>query len=217
MSFDSICTDLLLNSLWLFVYISLSFANTALPECGEFVVSFKIVQCNSFNFVFLLLPGAREGEKGKQKTTKYFPSCPVYSLFLMDPLSCSLGQKESYSWSPFCLHLLCTSEFWGLSLSPGQVVSEGKNSKLTMFRKTSNLLLQYTVHFSESFDNSSVHPGCIFALNERGARVFLLHLCCKQNQGIFRSELIPSLHLGLDPEQFRGLGDFLCFIPTANI
>ena len=65
MSFDFICTDLFLKSLCLFIYISLSFANTTLPEYGEFVVSSKIIQCNSYNFVFPLLPGAREGEKGK--------------------------------------------------------------------------------------------------------------------------------------------------------
>lgn len=106
MSFDSICTDLFLNLLWLFAYISLSFENTVLPEYGESFVSFKIVQCNSFNFVFPLLRGAREEEKGKEKTTKYFPSCPAHSLVLTDSLSCPLGQKESYSWS-LSVHTCC--------------------------------------------------------------------------------------------------------------
>lgn len=149
MSFDSICADFLLNSLWLFVYISLSFANTALPECGEFVVSLKIVQCNSF-LCFSATMGAKEGEKEKQKTTKYFPSChPVYSLILMDPLSYSIGQKESYS-GVLSVYTCCVLlSFGGCHWSPGQVVSEGKNSKLTMFSKTSDLLLQYALHFSD--------------------------------------------------------------------
>ena len=112
-----------------------------------------------------------------------------------------------------CMH-------WRMNWQPTPVFlpgeSQGRRS-LSVKLLISFSTMPVTLPFSESFGNNSVHPGFIFALSERGAGVCLPHLCWKQTQGIFRSELIPSLHLGLDPEHFRGLGDFLCFIPTASI